>query len=102
MDEIFSIELGSTIMKEKHYAYKISHGASGLTCPHLALEKDRMVDLLKEIENQHHDGLFWVFKQFGDQPQEALCLIDCTKKRIYFHYSGEVEDLHDAITNLTP
>ncbi|KTD09102.1 hypothetical protein Lgra_2337 [Legionella gratiana] len=88
-------------MKEKHYAYKITHHALGLNCPHSALENDKMVDLLKEIESQHHDGVFWVFKQFGDQPQEALCLIDCSKKRIYFHYSGEVEDLQKAITNLS-
>lgn len=88
-------------MKEKHYAYKITHGTSGLNCPHSALEKDRMVDLLKEIEIQHHDGIFWIFKQFGDQPQEALCIIDCSKKRIYFHYSGEVENLKEAIANLS-
>lgn len=88
-------------MKEKHYAYKITHSASGLNCPHSALENDKMVDLLKEIESQHVDGFFWVFKQFGDQPQEPLCIIYCTKKRIYFHYSGEVDDLEVAITNLS-
>ncbi|KTD74176.1 hypothetical protein [Legionella tucsonensis] len=88
-------------MKEQHYAYKITHGTSDLNCPHSVLEKDRMVDLLKEIESQHHEGIFWVFKQFSDQPQEPLCIIDCSKKRIYFHYSGEVEDLKNAIANLS-
>lgn len=89
-------------MKEQHYAYKITHGASlGLNCPHNALEKDKMVDLLKEIDNKHNEGIFWIFKQFDDRPQEPLCIIDCAKKRIYFHYSGEVEDLKDAIANLT-
>ncbi len=88
-------------MKEQHYAYKITHGTSGLNCPHSALKNDRMVDLLKEIENQHSEGVFWIFKQFDNQPQEPLCIIDCLKKRIYFHYSGEVEDLKDAIANLS-
>ncbi|AWN75004.1 hypothetical protein LEAN103870_18285 [Legionella anisa] len=88
-------------MKEQHYAYKITHGTSGMNCPHSTLEKDRMVDLLKEIESQHNEGIFWIFKQFGDQPQEPLCIIDCSKKRIYFHYSGEVEDLKNAIANLS-
>ncbi|MBI2785525.1 MAG: hypothetical protein HYX60_04135 [Legionella longbeachae] len=88
-------------MKEIHYAYKITHDASGLKCPHSALENAKMVDLLKEIEKQHSDGIFWIFKQFGNQPQEALCIIDCSKKRIYFHYSGEVDDLDKAIASLS-
>ncbi|QMT60956.1 MULTISPECIES: hypothetical protein [unclassified Legionella] len=88
-------------MKEQHYAYKITHGTTSLNCPHSALKNDKMVDLLKEIEHQHSDGIFWIFKQFGDQAQEPLCIIDCSKKRIYFHYSGEVEDLTDAIASLS-
>lgn len=88
-------------MKEKHYAYKITYNPSGLNCPHSVLEQDKMLDLLTEIKNQHTDGIFWIFKQFGDQPQEALCIIDRPNNRIYFHYSGEVEDLQDTIVHLT-
>ena len=88
-------------MSEKHYAYKITHGTSGLNCPHSALENDKMLDLLKEIENQHSDGIFWIFKQFGEQPLEKLCIIDCQRQRIYYHFSGEVDDLKNAIAHLS-
>ena len=87
-------------MKEKHYAYKITPYTSGLNCPHSVLQNDKMIGLLKEIESQHSDGIFWIFKQSNEQPQEALCIVDCEKKRIYFHYSGEVENLNDTIANL--
>jgi hypothetical protein len=88
-------------MKEKHYAYKITQASSGLICSHSEIEEDRMLDLLKEIQQDHSEGIFWIFKQFGDQPKEELCIIDCQGKRIYYHYSGEVEDLKDAISKLS-
>lgn len=88
-------------MKEKHYAYKITHASTGLVCTHSELEEEKMLDLLKEIQSTDFDGMFWIFKQFGDQPQEPLCLIDCPNKRIYYHYSGEVEALKDTIEKLT-
>ncbi len=90
-------------MKEKHFAYKITHNSSGLVCTHSEIEEEKMLDLLKEIQNNNNsDGLFWIFKQFGAQPKEPLCIIDCAKKRIYYHYSGEVEDLKDTIKKLNP
>lgn len=89
-------------MKEKHYAYKITHALAGLVCTHSEIEEDKMLDLLKEIQSDHSEGIFWIFKQFGDQPKEQLCIIDCPAKRIYYHYSGEVEDLSDAIEKLSP
>lgn len=89
-------------MKEKHFAYKISHNSSDLVCTHSEIEEDKMSDLLNEIQNSNSDGLFWIFKQFDDRPQEPLCIIDCAKKRIYYHYSGDVEDLSDTIKKLNP
>lgn len=87
-------------MKEKHFAYKIARGSSGFLYPHFELQKEKMVDLLTEIEKQNYDGLFWVFKQFDNHPQEQLCIVDCPNHRIYYHFSGEVEDLHDTINKL--
>ena len=88
-------------MKEKHYAYKVTLASSGLVCTHSEIEEDKMLDLLKEIQNDHSEGIFWIFKQFGDQPKEQLCIIDCPHKRIYYHYSGEVEELKEAIEKLS-
>lgn len=88
-------------MREKHFAYKITRGSCGFLYPHFELQKEKMVDLLKEIEHQHYDGLFWIFKQFDNQPQEQLCIVDCIKNRIYYHYSGNVEDLDETISRLT-
>lgn len=88
-------------MKEKHFAYKITEGLSNLVCTHSEIEEDKMVDLLKEIQNEHAQGLFWIFKQFDNRPKEALCIIDCAKNRIYYHYSGEVEDFQQAIKKLS-
>lgn len=87
-------------MKEKHFAYKISRGNFGFLYPHFELQKEKMVDLLKEIRAQHYDGLFWVFKQFDTEPQEQLCIIDCPFNRIYYHHSGSVEDLDETIARL--
>ncbi|MGC1182368.1 hypothetical protein [Legionella sp.] len=87
-------------MIENHFAYKITHGNHGFLYPHFELQKEKMVDLLKEIERQHYDGLFWVFKQFDNQPPEQLCIIDCSHNRIYYHYSGDVEDLKETICKL--
>lgn len=89
------------IMKENHFAYKVTRGSCGFLYPHFELQKEKMVDLLSEIEKQHYDGLFWVFKQFNNNPQEQLCIIDCTNNRIYYHFSGEVENLQDTIKRLT-
>ena len=88
-------------MKERHFAYKITHASSSLVCTHSEIEEDKMLDLLKEIQKKHSEGIFWIFKQFGDQPKEQLCIIDCASKRIYYHYSGEVEELKDAIEKLS-
>lgn len=87
-------------MKERHYGYKITRGTWGFVYPHFELQKEKMVDLLKEIESQHYDGIFWIFKQFDNKPQEQLCIIDCPNNRIYYHYSGDVEDLNIAIARL--
>ena len=87
-------------MKEKHFAYKITHSPSGIVCTHSEIEENKMVDLLHEIQNEHSDGIFWIYKQFSDHPKEKLCIIDCAANRIYYHYSGEVEDLKEAIEKL--
>lgn len=63
-------------------------------------KKEKMLDLLKEIKSQNYDGLFWVFKQFDNHAQEKPCIIDCEHQRIYYHYSGEVEDLDATIKHL--
>ncbi|BCA95107.1 hypothetical protein TUM19329_14680 [Legionella antarctica] len=88
-------------MKEKYYAYEINLASSGIVCSHSEIKEDKMRDLLKEIKNEHAEGVFWIFKQFGDQPKEPLCIIDCLHKRIYYHYSGEVEELDETIKKLS-
>lgn len=88
-------------MKEKHFAYKICRENSGLVCTHFEFEEDKMVDLLNEIKNLHATGIYWIFKQFEDKPQEAMCIIDCSHNRIYYHYSGEVEHIDDTIKKLS-
>ena len=88
-------------MKEQHFAYKITRGSAGFLYPYFELQKEKMLDLLKEIENQPREGLFWVFKQFDNNPKEQLCIIDCQNHRVYYHHSGEVDDLKDAISRLT-
>ncbi|KGP63174.1 hypothetical protein EP47_06760 [Legionella norrlandica] len=88
-------------MKEKHFAYKITHSSVGLVCTHSEIEENRMVDLLKEIKNDDSQAIFWIFKQFDNQPKEQLCIIDGPHHRIYYHYSGEVEGLDEAIEKLS-
>ena len=88
-------------MKENHFAYKITVASSGLVCTNYEFEEDKMLDLLKEVQETHSEGIFWIFKQFDDQPKEPLCIIDCTHDRIYYHYSGKVEALNDAIEFLS-
>lgn len=88
-------------MKEKHFAYKVSMGSNGLVCTQSEFEKDKMLDLLKEIKDVHAKGIFWIFKALNGKPQEALCLIDCEHHRIYYHYSGEVEDIDQTINKLS-
>ncbi len=88
-------------MKEKHIAYKITRENSGLVCTHSEFEEDKMVDLLKEIKQLHSKGIYWIFKQLEGKPQEALCIIDCSHNRIYYHYSGDVENIDDAIKKLS-
>lgn len=88
-------------MKEKHYAYRINQSSSDMVCTHSEIEEDKMLDLLTEIDNDYSEGLFWIFKQFGDHPQEPLSIIDCSQGRVYYHYSGEVENLKDAIRKLS-
>jgi len=88
-------------MRETHFAYEINHTALGLAQTHSELREDKMVDLLKKIEALHSKGIFWVFKQFADLPLERLCIVDCESHRIYYHYSGDVEDLKEAIKRLS-
>lgn len=88
-------------MKEKHFAYKIYREASRLVCTHYEFEEDKMVDLLKEIRRSPTHGLYWIFKQLNGKPEEALCIIDCSQKRIYYHYSGDVENLDETIEKLS-
>lgn len=88
-------------MKEKHYAYKISRDASGIVCTQYEFEEDKMVDLLKDILEKNNNGIYWIFKALDGKPQEALCIIDCSRNRIYYHYSGEVEDIQETIKKLS-
>ena len=88
-------------MKEKHFAYKITREASGLVSTQSEFEEDRMLDLLIEICESHSHGIYWIFKQLNGKPQEALCIIDCEHNRIYYHYSGDVEDIEHSIQKLS-
>ncbi|KTD17851.1 hypothetical protein [Legionella jordanis] len=88
-------------MKERHYAYKVTSEASGLVCTQAEFEEARMLDLLIEIQNNHREGLYWILKQRDSQEKEPLCIIDCYHNRIYYHYSGEVEDIASTIQKLT-
>lgn len=87
-------------MKEKHFAYRISRDKSGLICTQSEVEEDKMLDVLMDIHNKQPKGIYWIFKQLNGKPQEALCIIDCEHNRIYYHYSGEVEDLELTIKKL--
>jgi hypothetical protein len=88
-------------MKEHHFAYKISRDASGIVCTQFELEEAKMLDLLQEIQKLRYQGIYWIFKQFNGKPQEALSIIDCSHNRIYYHYSGEVENIEDTIKRLS-
>ena len=88
-------------MKEKHIAYKVCVDSSGVICTQSEYEEEKMFDLLKEIQDVHTKGIFWIFKQLNGKPQEALCIIDCAHNRIYYHYSGEVENIADTIQKLS-
>jgi hypothetical protein len=88
-------------MKEKHFAYKISRDSSGIVCTQCEFEEDKMLDLLREIQELHYKGIYWIFKQIDGQPQEALSIIDCGHNRIYYHYSGDVESIEDTIEKLS-
>lgn len=88
-------------MKENHIAYKIRHDNQGLVSSHSEFEEDNMLDLLKEIKTQQSNDIYWIFKQFDNQPKEALCIIDCNAGRIYYHYSGEVENIDAMIEKLS-
>ncbi len=88
-------------MKEHHYAYKIVGGSTDLVCSHSEFDEDNMLDLLKEIKNNYSEGLFWIFKQMDNQKRQPLSIIDCAHQRIYYHYSGEVEDLNETIKKLS-
>jgi len=88
-------------MKEKYFAYKITRESSDLVCTHSEFEEDKMLDLLKEIKQLHATGIYWIFKQLDGRAQEALCIIDCSNNRIYYHYSGDVEDIDVTIKRLS-
>lgn len=87
-------------MKENHIAYKITRENNGLVCKDLVFEEDKMRDLLVDIQASQCKGIYWVFKQLEGKPQEALCIIDCTYQRIYYHYSGEVVGVSTMIERL--
>ncbi|ASQ47477.1 hypothetical protein [Legionella clemsonensis] len=88
-------------MKEKHFAYKVTSHAAGLVCTQAEFEENKMLDLLKEIQQNQVDGIYWILKQRNDEAQEPLCIIDCYHNRIYYHYSGEVEDITSTIEKLS-
>ncbi|MDI9817976.1 MULTISPECIES: hypothetical protein [unclassified Legionella] len=88
-------------MKEMHYAYKVTSQSSGLICTQAEFEEDKMLDLLKDIVNTGSEGIYWIFKQLENNPREPLCIIDCYHNRIYYHYSGEVEDIDLMIKKLS-
>jgi|GEM_PF-4791243 len=88
-------------MKEKFFAYKITRDASGLVCTHSEFEEDKMLDLLKDIQRLNASGIYWIFKQLNGKPEEAFSIIDCSHNRIYYHYSGDVEDIADTIEKLS-
>lgn len=89
-------------MKEKHFAYKVTSQASGLVCTQAEFEEAKMLDLLKDIlQKDHAKGIYWILKQREDEAQEPLCIIDCYHNRIYYHYSGEVDDIASTIQKLS-
>ncbi len=88
-------------MKENHFAYKITGDPSGVVCTYAEIEEDKMLDLLKDIQREKSDGIYWIFKQLDNQPKEQLCVIDCKHQRIYYHHSGEVDNISDVIKKLT-
>jgi hypothetical protein len=87
-------------MPEQHYAYKVMSETSGLVCTKAEFEEARMLDLLIDIQKNHSEGIYWILKQRNSQKQEPLCIIDCYHNRIYYHYSGEVEDITSMIEKL--
>jgi hypothetical protein len=88
-------------MKEKHFAYKISRNEAGLICSQSEFEEDKMLDMLKEIKAINAKGIYWIFKQLNGKPQEAVSIIDCEHNRIYYHFSGNVEALDEAVNKLS-
>ena len=89
------------MIKEIHYAYRITNSTSGLVCTYSEFEEDKMIDLLLDIKKSAIKDIFWVFKKRDSSPEEPICIIDGPYNRIYFHYSGEVEQLDDVIKKLT-
>lgn len=88
-------------MKEKHFAYKITHESHDAIMTHFEFEEDKMLDLLKDIQKAGTSGIYWIVKQRDAQPGEPLCIIDSTHQRIYYHHSGDVEDINDMIRKLS-
>lgn len=87
---------------EKHFAYKITNDSKGVSAQiHCEFEEEKMIDVLKDINAAHSKGLYWIFKQRDGEPKEPLCIIDCQYKRIYYHYSGDVEDIDTMIKKLS-
>lgn len=87
-------------MKETHFAYKITHSISHLNCSSQPIEEEKMVNLLELIEKDHSECIYWIFKQINDQPKQKLCLVDSSINKIFYHYSGEVEELGATIEKL--
>ena len=87
-------------MVEKHFPYKISHQAKGAGFSQLSFDAHNIIDLLNHISQSESHGIYWIFKQVDDHPEEAVSIIDCEKHRIYFYNSGEVETVSHFIHKL--
>ena len=88
-------------MKERHFAYRVIGGNVDLVCSHSEFNEDKMLDLLKEIKSSYCDGIFWIYTQKDDLKRVPFSIIDCEHQRIYYHFSGDVEDLDETIAKLS-
>jgi hypothetical protein len=88
-------------MTEIHYAYKVEISSDGIESKSSGFQSNKMLHLLTQIQKEPKQGLYWVLKQFENHPKEHLCLVDSGADRIYYHYSGEVESLSEAIARLS-
>lgn len=87
-------------MREQHYAYKIIPGDHQVVCSPAPIIELKMLDLLNKIHMDRMGGIYWVFKKLDGSAAEPLCIVDCDNNRIYYHFSGLVDDLDETITKL--